>query len=101
MPTSDADEIQNPFHRLQNRHVDVKLPPVDSLNFEHHMLAQYFRHALRCPKSQLLCEFATHGSVINQSSLEPHIYMLVGLRRSLANVLSQRFVYKASEPCRE
>jgi hypothetical protein len=25
MPAVDADELQNPFHRLQDRHVDVEV----------------------------------------------------------------------------
>jgi hypothetical protein len=29
----DADELQKPFHRLQNGHVDVEVHPVDPLKF--------------------------------------------------------------------
>src|SRR5246127_3292093 len=72
MSAVDADELENPLHRLQNGHVDVEVHPVNPLKFEHHMVAQYLRHALWVSRSQPLCRFATHGSVINQNSLESH-----------------------------
>ena len=31
MPTVDADELQNPFHCLQDGHIDVEVHPVDPL----------------------------------------------------------------------
>ena len=60
MPAMDADKLQNPFHSLQNGHVDVEVHPIDPLKFEHHMIAQYFRHALWRSRSQLLSRFSTH-----------------------------------------
>jgi hypothetical protein len=45
-------------------------------------------------------EVMKHCSVhVRKRSAERH-YMLVGLRRSLANVLSEKFVYKVAQPCR-
>jgi hypothetical protein len=40
-----------------------------------HMVAQYFRHALWRSSFQLLSRFATHDSVINHRSSEPHLSM--------------------------
>src|SRR3982751_3667367 len=43
MPAMDADELQDPFHRLQNGHVDVEVHPVDPLKFEHHTATEHLR----------------------------------------------------------
>src|SRR4030095_7064321 len=64
MAAVDADELQNPFHRLQNRHVHVEVHPVDTFQLKHHMVAQNFRHVLWRSRFQLLSRSAMHGSVI-------------------------------------
>ena len=66
----NANELQNPFHRLQDRHIDVEVHPVDAFQLQQHMIAQNLRHALCRPKIQIPSWFATHGSVINSISSE-------------------------------
>src|SRR5439155_10576558 len=73
MPAVNAYELQNPFHRLEHRNVDVAVHPIDALQFEHDMIPPNFRHALWCSEFRLPSWFATHGPVINQSSGEPHV----------------------------
>src|SRR6266550_297026 len=67
MPSVDADELQHPFHRLQNRHIDVEIHSIDPFQLKQHMPAQYLRCSLCHSKIQLLRRFASHGSVINST----------------------------------
>ena len=41
-----AQIVRDPFGRLQSRHVEIQIHPVDSLDFQNHMLLQDLRHAL-------------------------------------------------------
>src|SRR5258708_7189495 len=72
MSAVNAYELQNPFHRLQHRHVDVEVHPVDAFQFEHYMVTQYFRHALRCSGFRLPTWFATHSPSYKSKLRGPH-----------------------------
>src|SRR5437762_3722453 len=86
MPAVHAYELQNPFHRLPHRNVDVVVHPIDALQFEHDMIPPNFRHALWRSEFRLPSWFATHGQVINQSSEEPHVTCSL-VRQSPAGVM--------------
>jgi hypothetical protein len=61
MSTVDTDELQNPFHRLQHRHIHVQIHSVDAFDFQNHMLPQDIGNALRGPRFRLLRRLASHA----------------------------------------
>ena len=71
MSTVNADELQNPFHRLQHRHIHVQIHSVDAFDFQNHMLTQDIGNALRGPS--FVCSVGLPRMPLYiQRSGEPH-----------------------------